>query len=112
MPWDTEGHDRIWNCCIYKNLSELQVGDQLIFEDLAGTQYHYQYIQEKSEEVIDHGIQIISSDKNIGQKQKTTFQFKFSFMYLAARPSQWVRLIGRESLFDNVLKFFFSGFFF
>lgn len=24
-----------------------------------------------------------------------------AFMYLAARPSQWVRLIGRESLFDN-----------
>ena len=68
------GHDRIWNCCIYKNLSELQVGDQLIFEDLAGTQYHYQYI-EKSEEVIDHGIQIISSDKN--KNEKTTFQFKF-----------------------------------
>lgn len=43
-------------------------------EDLAGTQYHYQYI-EKSEEVIDHGIQIISSDKN--KNEKTTFQFKF-----------------------------------
>ena len=24
-----------------------------------------------------------------------------AFMYLAARPNQWVRLIGRESLFDN-----------
>lgn len=24
-----------------------------------------------------------------------------AFMYLAARPKQWVRLIGRESLFDN-----------
>lgn len=24
-----------------------------------------------------------------------------AFMYLAARPTQWVRLIGRESLFDN-----------
>lgn len=24
-----------------------------------------------------------------------------AFMYLAARPSQWVRLMGRESLFDN-----------
>lgn len=25
-----------------------------------------------------------------------------AFMYIAARPSQWVRFIGRESLFDNV----------
>lgn len=24
-----------------------------------------------------------------------------AFIYLAGRPSQWVRLIGRDSLFDN-----------
>ncbi len=74
MPWDTEGMTVYGIAAFTKNLSELQVGDQLIFEDLAGTQYHYQYI-EKSEEVIDHGIQIISSDKN--KNEKTTFQFKF-----------------------------------
>ena len=74
MPWDTEGMTVYGIAAFTKNLSELQVGDQLIFEDLAGTQYHYQYI-EKSEEVIDHGIQIISSDKN--KNERTTFQFKF-----------------------------------
>ena len=67
MPWDTEGMTVYGIAAFTKNLSELQVGDQLIFEDLAGTQYHYQYI-EKSEEVIDHGIQIISSDKNKTKK--------------------------------------------
>lgn len=74
MPWDTEGMTVYGIAAFTKKLSELQGGDQLIFEDLAGTQYHYQYI-EKSEEVIDHGIQIISSDKN--KNEKTTFQFKF-----------------------------------
>ena len=74
MPWDTEGMTVSGIAAFTNNLSELQGGVQLIFEDLAGTQYHYQYI-EKSEEVIDHGIQIISSDKN--KNEKTTFQFKF-----------------------------------
>ena len=73
MPWDTEGMTVYGIAAFTKNLSELQVGDQLIFEDLAGTQYHYQYI-EKSEEVIDHGIQIISSDKN--KNEKTLKQYK------------------------------------
>lgn len=27
--------------------------------------------------------------------------FDVVFMYLAARPKQWVRLMGRDSLFDN-----------
>ena len=44
MPWDTEGMTVYGIAAFTKNLSELQVGDQLIFEDLAGTQYHYQYI--------------------------------------------------------------------
>ena len=38
MPWDTEGMTVYGIAAFTKNLSELQVGDQLIFEDLAGTQ--------------------------------------------------------------------------
>lgn len=73
MPWDAQGMTVYGISAFTKCLSELQEKDQLIFEDLAGTQYHYQYIKE-SEEVIDHGIRIISSDKD--KNEKAVFQFE------------------------------------
>lgn len=74
MPWDTEGMTVYGIPAFTKSLSEIQTGDQLIFEDLAGTQYHYQYAEESEEKVIDHGIRIIFSDKD--KNEKEAFQFE------------------------------------
>ena len=40
------------------------------------------------------------ADRGVWSSATTSF-FDVAFMYLAARPKQWVRFMGRDSLFDN-----------
>lgn len=73
MPWDVEGMTVYGIASFTGELEGLTEGEELIFEDLAGETYSYQYVMEDKEKVIDHGIQIISSDKK--KNEKEIYQF-------------------------------------
>ena len=73
MPWDAEGMTIYGIQSFTGNLKKLEAGAELVFEDLAGEEYAYQYVTETKEKVIDHGIRIICAGKD--KKERVAYQF-------------------------------------
>lgn len=73
MPWDAEGMMIYGIQSFTGNLKKLEAGAELVFEDLAGAEYAYQYVTETKEKVIDHGIRIICAGKD--KKERAAYQF-------------------------------------
>lgn len=73
MPWDAEGMTIYGIRSFTGALKKLEAGAELVFEDLAGEEYSYQYITETKEKVIDHGIRIVCAEKD--KKEREAYQF-------------------------------------
>lgn len=73
MPWDAEGMTIYGIRSFTGALKKLEAGEELIFEDLAGEEYSYQYVTETKEKVIDHGIRIVCVEKD--KKERAAYQF-------------------------------------
>lgn len=72
MPWDIEGMTIYGIDSFTKSLNDLKDGDTLIFEDLSGEKYEYQYDKNYTEKnnknnvknYNDYGIKICNVEKN------------------------------------------------
>lgn len=73
MPWDIEGMTIYGIKSFTKELDGITDGFEMIFEDLSGEKYHYQFQKDSKEKVIDYGIRIYTVDKDGNEKE--SFQF-------------------------------------
>ena len=58
MPWDLEGMTVYGIDSFTDVLGEMNDGEKLVFEDVAGKKYTYKYKEQIKEKAVDYGIRI------------------------------------------------------
>lgn len=64
MPWDLEGMTVYGIDSFTDVLEEMNDGEKLVFEDVAGKKYTYRYKEQIKEKAVDYGIRICKVDES------------------------------------------------
>ena len=64
MPWDLEGMTVYGIDSFTDVLAEMNDGEKLVFEDVAGKKYTYKYKEQIKEKAVDYGIRICKVDES------------------------------------------------